>query len=73
MPLRIVWQYLLLYYCCDRTKLLLKSTGVTLLPLLVTVTRYLLSVTHFLFNGSVTVTSYLYFKLNEVVTSYYNK
>ncbi len=52
-------------------KLLLKSSGVTLLPLLVKVHRYLYSVTHFYCNGSVTITSYWYFKCNEVVTSYY--
>ncbi len=50
-----------------------KSSGVTLLPLLVKETRYFYSVTHFSLYGSVTVTSYGYFKCNSVVTSYYKK
>jgi hypothetical protein len=54
-------------------KLLLKSSGVTLLPLQVKETTYFLSITTFPFIGSVTVTSYYFFKCNEIATSYNKK
>ncbi len=53
-------------------KLLLKSSWVTLLQLLVKLATFN-QLPIFNSNGSVTVTSYWYFKCNEVVTSYYKK